>query len=60
MRRYGSDEAAPIDWIIPPGRRMSSLADQGLSETFAYHAVTVGGQGHGGRVGGGVGERAGM
>jgi hypothetical protein len=42
MRRYGSDEAAPIDWIIPPGRRMSSLADQGLSETFAYHAVTVG------------------
>ena len=38
-----SDEAPPIAWIIPPGRRMSSLADQGLAEMFAYHAVTVAG-----------------
>jgi hypothetical protein len=41
-RRYGSEEAAPIEWIVPPSRRMSSLGDQGLAEMFAYHAVTVG------------------
>jgi hypothetical protein len=40
-RRYGSQEAPPIEWIVPPTRRMSGLADQGLAEMFAYHAVTV-------------------
>lgn len=41
IRRYGSDETPPIDWIIPPARRMTSLADAGLAEMFAYHAVTM-------------------
>lgn len=40
-RRYGSDEAPPIEWIVPPRRRVSSVKDQGLSEMFAYHATTV-------------------
>ncbi|KAL4858542.1 Plastidial pyruvate kinase 3 [Chlorella vulgaris] len=40
-RRYGSQEAPPIEWIVPPTRRMSGLADQGLAEMFAYHAVTM-------------------
>ncbi|PSC72575.1 plastidial pyruvate kinase 2-like [Micractinium conductrix] len=40
-RRYGSDEAPPIEWIVPPRRRVSSVKDQGLSEMFAYHATTM-------------------
>ena len=41
-RRFGSTEAPPIDWIIPPHRRTGSAKDEGLSEIFAYHATTVG------------------
>lgn len=41
QRRYGSEEAPPIDWITPPPRNapiidVKSLA---LSEIVAYHAV---------------------
>ena len=38
-RRYGSDEAAPIDWIAAPGSQR--IGDSLLSEMFAYHATTV-------------------
>ncbi|KAL4447350.1 hypothetical protein ABPG77_007383 [Micractinium sp. CCAP 211/92] len=41
-RRFGSTEAPPIDWIIPPHRRTASTKDEGLSEIFAYHTTTVG------------------
>lgn len=40
-RRFGSTEAPPIDWIIPPHRRTGSAKDEGLSEIFAYHATTM-------------------
>ncbi|KAL4443531.1 hypothetical protein ABPG75_011268 [Micractinium tetrahymenae] len=40
-RRFGSTEAPPIDWIIPPHRRTGSAKDDGLSEIFAYHATTM-------------------
>jgi len=40
-RRFGSNEAKPIDWIVapPPGSRISSLMARELSEVMAYHAV---------------------
>ena len=40
-RRFGSDEAPPIDWIAPPppGSSISSLMAKELSEVLAYHAV---------------------
>lgn len=38
-RRYGSDEAAPIDWIAAPGSQR--IGDSLLSEMFAYHATTM-------------------
>ncbi|GAB4820909.1 hypothetical protein N2152v2_007955 [Parachlorella kessleri] len=41
VRRYGSDETPPIDWIIPPGRRVTSIGDSGLSEVFAYHSTAM-------------------
>lgn len=43
-RRYGSDEAEPIDWIVPPfssSKPGSSITSVGLSEMFAYHATTM-------------------
>jgi pyruvate kinase len=44
-RRYGSEEAEPIDWIVPPGMTTGSLqgtmSNPGLSEMFAYHATTM-------------------
>ena len=40
-RRVGTEEAPAIDWIQPPGKRMHSLASAGLSEMFAYHAVSM-------------------
>ncbi|KAK2080267.1 hypothetical protein QBZ16_000120 [Prototheca wickerhamii] len=48
-RRHGSEEAEPIDWIAPPARwagaapggALPKLTDVGLSEMFAYHAVTM-------------------
>ncbi|KAK9819720.1 hypothetical protein WJX72_001658 [[Myrmecia] bisecta] len=47
-RRYGSEEAAPIDWIVRPFSEKGSGADvpgsmssPGLSEMFAYHATTM-------------------
>ena len=43
-RRYGSDEAEPIDWIVPPGRTTGEpgvMSTPGLSEMFAYHATTM-------------------
>ncbi|KFM29270.1 Pyruvate kinase isozyme G, chloroplastic [Auxenochlorella protothecoides] len=40
-RRYGSEESDAIDWIMPPSRSMNSLSDVGISEMFAYHAVTM-------------------
>uniref|UniRef100_A0A383VLV2 Pyruvate kinase n=1 Tax=Tetradesmus obliquus TaxID=3088 RepID=A0A383VLV2_TETOB len=44
-RRFGTDEAAPIDWVTPPGRRSSSSSggpsDGALSEMFAYHSTTM-------------------
>lgn len=51
-RRYGSEEAEPIDWIAPPsrasngahttdGHALPKLSDVGISEMFAYHAVTM-------------------
>jgi len=58
-RRYGSEEAPPIDWLVPPSRRANAHSDAALTEIFAYHAVSqwVGadflgrglGQGAGGR-----------
>eukprot|EP01024_Parvocaulis_polyphysoides_P022255 TRINITY_DN20642_c0_g1_i2.p1 TRINITY_DN20642_c0_g1~~TRINITY_DN20642_c0_g1_i2.p1 ORF type:complete len:306 (-),score=55.06 TRINITY_DN20642_c0_g1_i2:260-1147(-) len=41
LRRYGSEEAPPIDWIIPPERRTGQTTDANLSEMFAYHATTM-------------------
>eukprot|EP00884_Botryococcus_braunii_P022374 jgi/Botrbrau1/8820/Bobra.0335s0010.1 len=56
LRRYGSEESEPIDWIVPPGReaqqksqakkmgkeaRQKTTAGVGLSEMFAYHATTM-------------------
>jgi pyruvate kinase len=40
-RRYGSEEAPPIDWIVPPTRRATANTDAALSEMFAYHATTM-------------------
>ncbi len=43
-RRYGSDEAEPIDWIVPPfseSKPGSAITSVGLSEMFAYHATTM-------------------
>jgi pyruvate kinase len=42
-RRYGSEEAAPIDWIVPPARTggPGTMPAPGLSEMFAYHATTM-------------------
>lgn len=43
-RRYGSEEAEPIDWIVPPGRTTAQpgvMSTPGLSEMFAYHATTM-------------------
>ena len=43
-RRYGSEEAEPIDWIVPPGRTTGEpgvMSTPGLSEMFAYHATTM-------------------
>lgn len=42
-RRYGSEEAAPIDWIVPPTRTgaAGTMTTPGLSEMFAYHATTM-------------------
>ncbi|KAI7835793.1 hypothetical protein COHA_010313 [Chlorella ohadii] len=39
-RRHGSEEAPPIDWIIPPGRRQLTVNDHAMSEVFAFHSVT--------------------
>ena len=38
-RRYGTEEAEPIDWIVPP--REGVLGSPSLSEMFAYHATTM-------------------
>jgi hypothetical protein len=40
-RRFGSDEAPPIDWLSPPSSWSSSASDRELSEMFAYHSVTM-------------------
>lgn len=40
-RRFGTPEAPPIDWIIPPGRRQGKQTNPYLSEMFAYHATTI-------------------
>lgn len=40
-RRFGSEEAPPIDWIVPPARRVFAQGDAALSEMFAYHATTM-------------------
>ena len=42
QRRFGSEEALPIDWIVPPSRRAGAASDgAALSELFAYHSVTM-------------------
>ena len=38
-RRYGTEESAPIDWIVPP--REGMVTQPSLSEMFAYHATTM-------------------
>jgi hypothetical protein len=40
-RRYGSEEAPPIDWLVPPNRRPNAHSDAALTEIFAYHAVRL-------------------
>ena len=42
-RRYGSEEAPPIDWIVRPGQSDAPghMTSPGLSEMFAYHATTM-------------------
>lgn len=42
-RRYGSEEAEPIDWIVSPSDNASPghMTTPGLSEMFAYHATTM-------------------
>ena len=41
-RRYGSEEAEAIDWIVPPTRGDGGgMSAPGLSEMFAYHATTM-------------------
>jgi pyruvate kinase len=40
-RRYGSEEAPPIDWLVPPSRRHNAHSDAALTEIFAYHAATM-------------------
>jgi hypothetical protein len=42
-RRYGSEEAPPIDWIVRPGSgdTPGQMTSPGLSEMFAYHATTM-------------------
>lgn len=44
QRKYGSDESAPIDWIVPPGRTSTEpgvMSTPGLSEMFAYHSTSM-------------------
>ena len=38
-RRHGSEEAPPIDWLVPPARRANAHSDAALTEICAYHAV---------------------
>ena len=42
-RRYGSEEAEPIDWIVSPASNAEPghMTTPGLSEMFAYHATTM-------------------
>ena len=40
-RRFGTDEAPPIDWLSPPQSWISGPSDRELSEMFAYHSVTM-------------------
>lgn len=42
-RRYGSEEAEPIDWIVAPksDNQEGRMTQPGLSEMFAYHATTM-------------------
>lgn len=40
-RRFGSDEAPPIDWLSPPSTWSGTPSDRELSEMFAYHSVTM-------------------
>lgn len=42
-RRYGSEEADPIDWIVSPSDNAAPghMTTPGLSEMFAYHATTM-------------------
>lgn len=40
-RRFGSDEAPPIDWLSPPSNWSGTPSDRELSEMFAYHSVTM-------------------
>jgi hypothetical protein len=42
-RRYGSEEAEPIDWIVSPASNAEPghMTSPGLSEMFAYHATTM-------------------
>lgn len=40
-RRFGSEECEAIDWIAPPAGPPTTLSDAGISEMFAYHAVTM-------------------
>lgn len=42
-RRYGSEEAEPIDWIVAPksDAKEGRMTTPGLSEMFAYHATTM-------------------
>jgi hypothetical protein len=41
-RRYGTDEAPPIDWLLPPRTwGAATPSDGALSEMFAYHSVTM-------------------
>ncbi|KAI8477423.1 MAG: pyruvate kinase [Monoraphidium minutum] len=41
IRQYGSEEAPPIDWVVPPNRRANAHSDSALTEMFAYHASTM-------------------
>lgn len=35
-RRFGSEEAPPIDWIVPPSRRAPANTDAALSEMVSW------------------------
>ena len=43
MRRHGTEDSDPIDWIIKPGSgaEPGHMTSPGLSEMFAYHATTM-------------------